>query len=244
MLFYFSGTGNSLYTAKKLLQDGEQLVDMAKALRQGESEYQLNGERIGFIFPVYCFTVGDIVVDFIRQANFNTAGYTFSVVTCGANIGHTAGYLAKLLREKNIRLHYAVPLVMPDNALFYYNLDDEEKHRQILRQADTEIEKIKTQIHQKQENTIPSAFGSGFCRLMYHLMNGTKLFTVTDACIGCGKCQKNCPSQVIVMKEKRPIWNKKHCMKCTACINGCPTQAIQYGKRTLKRRRYINPAAL
>ncbi|MGI5933052.1 MAG: 4Fe-4S dicluster domain-containing protein, partial [Eubacterium sp.] len=32
-----------------------------------------------------------------------------------------------------------------------------------------------------------------------------------------------------------------HCTKCSACINRCPVQAIQYGKRTKKRPRYVHP---
>ena len=38
----------------------------------------------------------------------------------------------------------------------------------------------------------------------------------------------------------KPRWTKDNCTHCTACINGCPQKALQYGKGTIKRTRYIN----
>lgn len=36
MIFYFTGTGNSLYAAKKLLVDGERLINIAEAIKNIE----------------------------------------------------------------------------------------------------------------------------------------------------------------------------------------------------------------
>jgi flavodoxin len=42
MIFYFSGTGNSLYVAQKLSEnDGIKLIDIADAIREKHFEYQL-----------------------------------------------------------------------------------------------------------------------------------------------------------------------------------------------------------
>jgi len=63
-------------------------------------------------------------------------------------------------------------------------------------------------------------------------------YYITDKCIGCGKCMKNCPAQAItptdVVVKELPNGNKlyKHhidtnkCIKCGACRQGCALGAI------------------
>ena len=62
-----------------------------------------------------------------------------------------------------------------------------------------------------------------------------------DTCIACSKCEANCPAGAIRMENGRPVWAKKKCLKCCGCINRCPVAAIQYGKKTAARGRYVNP---
>ena len=50
--------------------------------------------------------------------------------------------------------------------------------------------------------------------------------------------------EVIRMKEGRPVWVKPHCSHCSGCINRCPAKAIQFGKKTAARRRYVHPDLL
>ena len=54
MIFYFTGTGNSLYAARKLADEGEKIVSIVDALRSKAYHYTLNvGDKLGFVFPVY-----------------------------------------------------------------------------------------------------------------------------------------------------------------------------------------------
>ena len=52
-------------------------------------------------------------------------------------------------------------------------------------------------------------------------------FEITDACIGCTKCKRNCPVDAISgnLKEKHVIDTNK-CIKCGSCVKGCPKNAI------------------
>ncbi len=61
---------------------------------------------------------------------------------------------------------------------------------------------------------------SGTCQKLYKLV-------ITDACIGCTKCKRNCPVGAITgeVKQKHTIDTSK-CIKCGACIDGCPKKAI------------------
>lgn len=58
-----------------------------------------------------------------------------------------------------------------------------------------------------------------------------KGFFITDKCIGCGKCVKNCPQQVIT-KGKPSVIDQDHCLECGNCFEVCPVQAVVH-KRDL-----------
>ena len=241
MIFYFTGTGNSLMAAKAVAAENEQLIDMAKSRKSGKYDFDIkDGERIGFVFPVYCYTLNDVVLDFVRSLNISGNHYVFAIVTCGASIGGTGTFLANELAKKGLTLSYVTPLVMPDNGVFYYDLDTKEKTDAILEKAKDRLNVIKSEL-QAQKKQSPKGASSKALRPMYHFMAKTKGFRVRENCIGCGMCAKNCPDSAIVMKAKKPIWLKKQCTKCSACINRCPVRAIEFGKKTEKRNRYVNP---
>lgn len=52
-------------------------------------------------------------------------------------------------------------------------------------------------------------------------------YHITDKCIGCGKCKRNCPAGAISgeLKQKHEI-NTSVCIKCGACKVNCPVSAI------------------
>lgn len=52
-------------------------------------------------------------------------------------------------------------------------------------------------------------------------------YHITDKCIGCTKCARNCPVNCIEgkVKEKQVIDTAK-CIKCGNCMNVCPVKAV------------------
>ena len=52
-------------------------------------------------------------------------------------------------------------------------------------------------------------------------------YYITDKCVGCGKCAKNCPVSCISGKVKeRHVIDTGKCIRCGTCIEHCPVSAI------------------
>ena len=52
-------------------------------------------------------------------------------------------------------------------------------------------------------------------------------FHITDKCIGCTKCARNCPVDAISGEVKKlHVIDTEKCIKCGACLEACPVDAI------------------
>ena len=243
MIFYFTGTGNSLYAAKKLADEGEEIVSIVEALRGKAFHYTLKeGEALGFVFPVYFYTVSDPVLELVRNLTVENANFVYAVIPCGASIGAAGGFLKSELKKRGLELQRVDALVVPDGALIFYDIDSPEKMEKTLEAATNELASIKQAIDRHEGNSIKGSPFAGKLGLAgYHACMGTKPFHADAKCVGCGKCASICPACAIEMVDGRPAWTKSKCLKCCGCINRCPVSAIQYGKKTIHRGRYVNP---
>lgn len=252
MIFYFTGTGNSLQAAKNIAwHNNEELISIAKEMNSldGKFEYSLReGEIVGFIFPVYAWAPPEMVLNFIKKLKFNNYNnnYIFSVATCGENVGNTMKLLNNLLKKNNMELKSGFSLKMPNNYIIMGNIDSKKVQAEKLSAAEEVLKTINRVIKEKKEGVFIVNKGL-FPRILTSVINplfnknalDTKKFTVSDKCTGCGLCQKVCNSNTIRVSTK-PQWMKK-CTQCLACIHICPVKAIQYGKTTEQKGRYINP---
>ena len=242
MIFYFTGTGNSLAAAKQLAVPGEALIDMAEANRTGQFVYTFRkGEKAGFVYPEYCSSVPLPVTDFVRRLQFRGKGYVYAVVTSGGGAGKSAAYLDLCLAARGITLHRAFSVRMPNNAVFYSDTPSPEAVRKTLTQAEEKLKQIKAQISSKMIVPVKGKTTAPLMHSIYDLARTAKPFSVNDHCIGCGRCEEICPENVIVLENGKPVWRSDKCAVCAACINRCPVEAIQYGRFTAGRRRYVHP---
>lgn len=243
MIFYFSGTGNSKYIAKQLLNDGEELISISDANKHQKYEYDAKGERVGFIFPVYFYNVPTFVEGFIKKLTISNCGYGFSVIACGGSIKQAGNKLKMMLAKRTIELKYVRELVMPDNSMLFYQIPDIQKAKKTIKKATDIINKIRADLKREEEMKISDFTAiSDILKLAYDKCQNTAKFWVDkDKCLSCGLCASNCPEEVIEMVDGYPKWEKERCCKCSSCINRCPATAINYGKSTIKRNRYVFP---
>jgi len=248
MIFYFSGTGNSLYVAQKLHEnEGGELINIADAINQKHFKYNFTEEeKIGIIFPVYFFGLPPIVSKFIGQLIIENDAkpFIYTVITCAGGIGNADKILVKQLKQRNIQLNSAFSVKMPRNYVMMYDVGN-EKQNLTLQDAEKQIEKIAGLLKADKKGNFVSdrrlAILTPLLYKFYEIRRKTKNFYATDACSSCGLCEEICPSKAIQITSGKPKWIKEKCNHCSACINRCPSKAIQYGNSTKNRGRYVNP---
>ena len=252
MIFYFSGTGNSYATAKTLAEGlGEDLMDISVAVKENDYAHTLaEGEKLGFVFPVYAWAPPRVVTEFVKNLELYYSGdpYIFAVCTCGSSAGKTMDIFEKALEENGLMLDSGFSVIMPDNCITLFEPDSAEEVAEKFEKAEQTLDNILRAVKLGWSDFFRVKRGrfstvlSGIANPAFTLGGmKTKPFYVTDACIGCGLCEYHCTSGCIEMTAGRPVWTEDQCHMCLACINRCPAQAIQYGKKTANRGRYVHP---
>ncbi|QOX63715.1 4Fe-4S ferredoxin [Anoxybacterium hadale] len=249
MIFYFTGTGNSLYAANAIAEaQGEQLISIPAEMDRKQEVYsyeQKDGELLGFVFPVYAWGPPAIVLDFVSKLRVTGKPYVFSLCTCGDEEGQSTRMLAKNLAASGIVLKSSFALRMPNNYVVGFDVDSKDLEERKLKEAEETLREINGIISRRESahRNIPGRFPRLKTRVVNPLFNrfamDTKKFYADDKCISCGLCEKVCPVHTIKV-ETKPVWGKA-CTQCLACIHRCPVRAIQMGKGTEQKGRYLHP---
>lgn len=254
MICYFSGTGNSLWTAQELSKRlNEPLVAIAEALKSDKKElhYQLSEEeRVIFVFPVHSWGPAVPIARFIRRMRWDNYHKqpVYAVMTCGDEAGLTHAILEKQLHRKGITLTASYTLQMPNNYILMkgFDVDNKEVEERKLKEAPRLLQEIVASITGADQKPLYHTGKSAWLksRIVYPLFTGMAIkkndFYAMDICNSCGKCAKVCPLGIIRMEEGRPEWSSG-CVQCLACIHHCPIRAIEYGKQTWNKGRYLHP---
>lgn len=249
MIFYFSATGNSKYLAEKIAEKtAEKTVSITDCILNEQYAFTLpSGERLGFVFPVYFSGVPRAVLDFTKKMSIISDGksFVYTALTCGGSTAQAQDMFRNALLKKGIKINAYFGAVLPDNYIPMFAIPDMETAKDIIKNAQGEIEKICSLIEKKESGDFNNAKGA---KLLTYLMypfykpfSTTKPFFADENCIACGKCARECVSRAIEMQNGKPVWIKPKCTSCMHCIHSCPEKAIQYGKKSKKKNRYMNP---
>ena len=248
-VYYFSGTGNSLWVAKQIAEKtNAKLISIPSVMEKERVTPAAN--TVGVVFPVYYATndsgIPLIIHRFIQKLENLHSKYIFAVCTCGSMSGTTIENLAKLVKSQNGELSAGFTLKMNDKTI------PQEKQEKMLAKQKQKINEIYAYISAKKIGRLESrgimrkivmapllylAIKPAFSRRYRRLSNSTHLpfrelvpladksYKVNEKCISCGTCAKVCPVDNIKLMAGKPVW-LHHCETCLACYVWCPKEAI------------------
>ena len=242
---YFSGTGNSRYAAELFCREYDKDA-IAYTIEDDDVLKAVNSaDLIVFSYPVQFSTVPKIMRDFVtNNKELWRNKKIFVIATMGLFSGDGSGMLGRLLESYGAEVIGGLHLKMPDSIADEKALKRPlEKNKELVIQAG---QKIKECVRQLKEGH-PPLEGMG---LLYRLAGffgqrlyfghktkkySSKLKIDKEKCIGCGKCEKLCPMENIVIVGQKAVSGDR-CTMCYRCINKCPEQAITLlGKRVIEQ---------
>ena len=256
MIYYFSGTGNSLHVARHLADAlSEELCPMAPLqLPQGgrvpvPSPLGEEGRgAVGLVFPVYAWGIPNVVEQFVRNYKASLlggrleGGFFYAVLTCGDDMGYADEVLEKALGRK---LDAVFSVQMPNTyvCLPGFDVDSSEVCQAKYAKEEVDVKEIaacvkeRKSVRRLKRGLFPWTKTYVIRPLFNRYLLTDKYFHVdASRCISCGKCKKACPVENIII-EGVPHW-QSHCAGCLACYHTCPHHAINFGKMTQKKGQY------
>ena len=230
-IYYFTGTGNSMRAARiiaKALGDTE-IVSMRMNPKDVPAA---DCDVIGFIYPVYHWTMPAPAVSFVEQLEINPDAYIFVVAMPSFICGIACERLAQILENKGAVINYGNLVNSVANYAIVYPPFPSPKLR--VPKTEKKLKRIAEEIASGKEKDYPRA--SSFIKrrrdkVMVPYLELQKYadnpFTISEDYVSCGICSKVCPCNNIQLVEGRPAF-LHHCANCMACVVSCPKRAIGY----------------
>ena len=246
MVLYFSATGNTEFIAKQLaLKLEDECLNLLGRVRQGDLSPIHSEKPFIICAPVYVCEMPRFLAKYLKALPLTGNRNVYFIFTSGGYAG-ISGQLAKgIIRKKKMHYWGHAEFKMPRNYVandHYPMLPPDQVRERILasyRKTDEVVSDIRTGRKLKArhiwlfETIITVPFNPVWSKLKYK----TEDFYATDACIGCGKCQRVCPLNNISLRDGKPLWGND-CTHCMACICNCPTEAIEYGTISQGKEKY------
>ncbi len=244
-LYVYTGTGNSLWIARRLAQElRETTLEFMSCL---SSDFEVEGDRVGMIFPVHIWGLPNHVIQFVHHLQIKPGAYLFALAVNAGQPAATLLQLQKLMSMRQWPLSLGYSIVLPSNYIPWGGPGPIETQQQLFREAEKKVKVIANAIlrgEQKRVDRGPlwqNILFSWIYRMSFRqVCKMDKKFWVDDKCNSCGICFKVCPAQNIEMLNEKPVWLHR-CEQCLACIQWCPQESIQYGKKTIQYQRYHHP---
>jgi ferredoxin len=247
-IYYFSGTGNTLWSAKKIavyLGQSQnpagspdpaaakpvpaELFNIGRLMRQTPAPIEAEG--LIFMFPSYAYQMPLLVRRFIIRSEIRSP-YIAALVTYGSDPGGTLAELYRILKRKNLSLSFSGRIPSVENYIPIFGPPGEETKRKRLLLQDRATQEAARAILAGKTNS-PwrirpfSVFVSSLFRLGLRKNIFVKGFRLNAACNGCGLCGRICPGKAIVMEKGKPVFSEG-CEQCQACLNWCPRRSISF----------------
>lgn len=245
-IYYYTGTGNSLWTARALaveLGDTE-LVPMH---RMNHGSHGNRADSIGLVFPVHIWGVPSLVRNFLQSMEKRSGTYYFAVAVNAGQVSRTLIQLNELMAKDSLTLSAGFDITLPSNYIPWGGPGPVELQRKLFTAATEKIKVAASYISSRRSGFLDKGplwqrvLFTGIYKMTYNLVKTMdKNFHIEGTCTSCGICERVCPVKNITLEAGKPIWHGS-CEQCLACIQWCPEKCIQYGKKTKSYERYHHP---
>jgi len=236
-IFYFSGTGNSLWSAKRVEQIIKEKNSQEKCelinlgVEAQKSDVVIEADAVVFVFPSYAYGLPLVVRRFAKNAVFKTS-YMASLVTYGSSPRGTLGGLRRILKKKGIAKLFFARIPAVENYIAIFGTPSQKSIDKRTAMQEKATKEAALSIVERHENKV-SLFCPFSAFVSWLFSFGVKVFykqyRVSNGCNGCATCEKTCPVSAIVMKGGKPSFTNK-CEHCQGCLNLCPLRAISFGR--------------
>lgn len=247
MILYFSATGNSEYIAKRISGiANDECVNLFGRIRDKDFSKIHSDKPFVIVTPTYGWQMPHIVRDWLNNTQLSGSQSIYFVMSCGGEIGNSAKYAEKICKNKNMKFMGCAEIVMPENYIAMFDAPEKDEAIKIVDKAEAVIDETANRILNNETlaekgTDLAGKIKSSIVNAVYYpLFLHSKKFTVSDACISCGKCVNACVLGNIKLVGGKPQW-EDNCTHCMACICGCPTEAIEYGNASKGKPRYHCP---
>ena len=240
VIYYYSGTGNTLSVAKSIAEK----LELTTLVSMKCSPYDVRmkaTERVGFVFPVYYLGMPRIVEEFMKKIVLPENIYIFVIVTYGGMVGNALKQAESILEKREYHLSYSAKIKSVGNNIMLYDIS--KKKQKILASALVQTKTLIEDLVSMTKNDV--GIQNPLIELYYNYKMRLSTckdmeFEVTRSCTHCGLCYQICQGNNIELVDGMPTFRHK-CQQCMACIQFCPVQAINYKKITCSRERYHHP---
>lgn len=234
-VYYFSGTGNTLLVAKKMIETFQENgidVEIHKIEDSNPSLIDLE-HIIGIAFPVAIFSTYPFVWNFIRSLPTAKGTEIFMVDTLGGFSGGIVGPLREIVKKKGYNPIGAKEIQMPTNIFF---IEDEDTNKKKVEKGLKEARQYSLDLinGESEWSRVPvlsdamHLLSRGALKLTgVELHQKWFLFDAdVEKCNKCRICVDLCPVGNIKMENKEYPKHGFNCEYCLRCVSFCPRQAI------------------
>ena len=213
MVLYFTGTGNSRYLARRIAEGLEMpLYDLNACIKAGDTAPVQTGQDVVLVTPTYAWRIPRVVSQWLGNTELTGAERIWFVMDCGSEIGNAAKYNRELAAQKALTYMGTAQIVMPENYIALFPAPDKQEAKAIVENAKPAIRSIIDCIRNGMEfpaprnNLYDRFMSSAINPIFYKGIVKADAFTVSDTCIGCGKCAQLCPLNNIRLDKDKPVW--------------------------------------